>query len=106
MLLIAEAFAGWLVGQLADAGRRGLVPRPESFVLFDGCRLSSRRGRSPIQSRPARRATAALYRQLGRVRRLHRLESYGSAQGRGPGDDAGVRDPACGGRGHVDRLIA
>jgi hypothetical protein len=60
-----------------------LVPRPESFALFDGCRLSSRRGRSPIQSHPARRATTALYRQLGMVPRLHRLESYGSAQGRG-----------------------
>jgi hypothetical protein len=28
-----------------------------------------------------------------------------AVKGEGPGDDAGVKGPACGGRGHVDRLI-
>jgi hypothetical protein len=58
-----------------------------------------------MQSRPARRATAALYRQLGMVPRLHRLESTAARKREGPGDDAGGRGPACRGCGHVDRLI-
>jgi hypothetical protein len=58
-----------------------------------------------MQSRPVRRATAALDRQLGTVAQVAPLGEYGSAQGRGPGNDAGVRCPACSGCGHVDRLI-
>ena len=40
------------------------------------------------------------------VPRLHRLSSTATLKGEGPGDDAGIRGPACGGCGHVDRLIA
>ena len=58
-----------------------------------------------IQSRPARRATAVLYRQRGMLPRLRRLESTAALKGEGPGDNAGVRGPACDGCGHVDRLI-
>jgi hypothetical protein len=50
-------------------------------------------------------APPRLYRQLGTVPQVAPLGEYGSAQGRGPGNDAGVRGPACGGCGHVDRLI-
>jgi hypothetical protein len=83
-----------------------LVPRPELFALFDGYRLNSRGGgRSPIQSRPGRRATAVLYRQRGMLPRLHRLERTAALKGEGLGDNAGVRGPACDGCGHVDRLI-
>jgi hypothetical protein len=60
---------------------------------------------SRIQSRPARLATAARYRQLGTVPQVAPLGEYGSAHGRGPGNDAGVGGPACSGCGHVDRLI-
>jgi hypothetical protein len=84
---------------------RQLVPRPESFALFDGCRLSSPRGQIADSVAPRRRATAALYRQLGTVAQVAPLGEYGSAQGRGPGNDAGVGGPACSGRGRVDRLI-
>src|ERR1035438_2040796 len=45
------------------------------------------------------------YRQLNMLPRLYRLESTAALKGEGPGDDAGVRGPACGGCGHVDRLI-
>jgi len=58
-----------------------------------------------MQSRPVRRATAALDRQLGTVAQVAPLGAYGSAHGRGLGNDAGVRGPACRGCGHVDRRI-
>jgi hypothetical protein len=84
-----------------------LVSRPGSFALFDGCRLSNRGDKSPIQSRPGRRAIAAPYRQqLGRLRRLHRLKRAATLKGERPGDGAGVRGSTCGGRGRVDRLIS
>jgi hypothetical protein len=83
-----------------------LAPRPELFAFFDGYRLGSRGGgRSPIQSRPARRATAVLYRQRDMLPRLPRLESTAALTGEGSGDNAGVRGPACDGCGQVDRLI-
>jgi hypothetical protein len=41
------------------------MPRAESFALFDGCRLSSRRGQIADSVGPPGHATAALYRQLG-----------------------------------------
>lgn len=42
---------------------------------------------------------------LVRCPKVAPLGEYGSARGRGPVDDAGVRGPACSGCGHVDRLI-
>jgi hypothetical protein len=45
------------------------------------------------------------YRQLNMLPRLHRLESTAALKGERPGDNAGVRGSACGGCGHVHRLI-
>src|SRR5205085_12097820 len=47
-------------------GKARASAAPALFALFDGYRLSSRGGgRSPLRSRPARRATAVLYRHHG-----------------------------------------
>jgi len=58
------ALTRWQLATELVADVRQLVPRPESFALFDGCRLGSRRGQIADSVAPARRATAALYRQL------------------------------------------
>jgi hypothetical protein len=94
--------------RLATSKPAPAAPSPANDVpgivgVVDRYRLSSRRG--PGQPRPACRATAVAYRQLGMMPGCT-FGEYGSAHGRGgPGDDAAVRGPACGGCGHVDRLI-
>ena len=88
-------------------GRRfpcGLVPRPESFALFGGCRLGSRRGgrfRYGPPAAPPRLSTGTWHgAQVAPAWRVRRVLT-----GEGPGEVAGVRGPACGGCGHLDRLI-
>jgi hypothetical protein len=56
--------------------------RPDPLAVAYGQVKLMQRVTLPVQPRSACHAPA-LYRQLGMVRRLHRLESYGSAQGRG-----------------------
>ncbi|GAA2432238.1 hypothetical protein GCM10010405_13960 [Streptomyces macrosporus] len=71
-----------------DSGAKAAVGTTSTVIAGGGCRgtglvVPHRRRRQG--EAPARRTTAALHRPLGMVHRLHRLESHGSAQGRGAG---------------------
>jgi hypothetical protein len=63
------------------------------------------KGRSRTGVAPHTAAAAVLYRQRGMLPTLRCMESTAALKGVGSGDHAGVRGPACDGRGHVDRLI-
>ena len=73
---------------------RSARPRPPA-----ACVLRHVFSRAPPVARPR------LYRHLGMVPQVAPPNGTAVREGECPGDDAGVRGPACSGYGHVDRLI-
>jgi len=93
----------------ADANELAALPTEAGFghvrtEVLDldppaACVLRHVFSRAPPVARPR------LYRHLGMVPQVAPPNGTAVREGECPGDDAGVRGPACSGYGHVDRLI-